>query len=49
LSYQSVTKALLSRGNTWNKKGEEMFINQLKSEKAAIQNLPEFLINVRNA
>jgi hypothetical protein len=49
LSYQSVTNALLSRANTWNKKRKEIFINQLQSEKGAIQNLPEFLINVRNA
>ena len=29
-------------------KRKEMFINKLKSNKAAIYNLPEFLINVLN-
>jgi len=49
LSYQSVTNVLLSSSNTWSKKREEMVINQLQSEKASIQMLPEFLINVSNA
>jgi hypothetical protein len=37
---------MLSRAITWRKKREEMFTDQLQSEKAAIQNLPKFLINI---